>query len=209
MSTHLGSIDPDKVDLALMLPCDGLNGLGNLLPLGIARLDKDVREGKSSIRVGGKVVGRNLVKEGDGVLAHECSELGDIDSSDEVVAALIEGLVEDDGGGADARDLGGVERESEEVVVAVDLGVLCEGSLRHLIRLGEVGNDDELVGRLELVVVRCSDVGDGRKRLPGESSQYERAEGEEGGELTCACSSRYRPSCAILHTLMPLRDGRP
>jgi hypothetical protein len=81
----------------------------------------------------------------------------------EVVAALVEGLVEDDGRGLDGGlgDGGRVGGEAEEVVVAVGLGKVIEGLFVDAVVGGEVGDDDDLVGLGELGVVGGGDLGDG------------------------------------------------
>lgn len=165
--THLDGVDPDKVDLALVLARDGLERLDNLGALRVGTRDKDVRERDPGLGVGGKVVGRDLVEQRDRVLLGKLVQRLGRDGAFEVVAALVKGLVHDDGGGLDVGggDGGGVGRETKEVVVAVLVGKLLEGVGSLAVRGVDVGDQDDFVGALELVVVLGRDVRNGRQRL--------------------------------------------
>jgi hypothetical protein len=91
---HLDGVNPDEVNLALVLTSDGLDSLDDLLTLRVGGLDEDVGKGKTGLSVSSEVVGRNLVEEGDGVLLSEDEERVVGDLALEVVAAFVEGLVE-------------------------------------------------------------------------------------------------------------------
>lgn len=151
-----------------MLTSDRLDGLDNLLALRVGGLDEDVSEGETGLGVGGEVVGRDLVEKGNRVLLGEDEERVVVDLTLEVVAALVEGLVEDDSGDLDVGSSGGggVGRDTEEVVVAVEVGKVGEGGLDGRVGLVDVSDEDDLVGGAELVVVLGGDVGNGGKCLP-------------------------------------------
>ena len=67
--------------------------------------------------------------------------------------ALIERLVENNGGLHDALGLGesDVRSGTEEEVVSMRLGDFGEGGVGRLVVSAEVANDDDFVGRLELI----------------------------------------------------------
>lgn len=171
--THLVRVDPDKVHLALELTSDRLEALDESDAAGIVGGNEDVCEGNAGLCVEGKVLGRDLVKKGDGVVGDKvCQGLAG-EGAGEVVPALVEGLVHDHGGGSDASlgDGSGVVRDAEEVVVTVGLGEVVESSNVVGVRLVKVGDENDLVGSLELDVIVGGDCGDGRESLPGEDEQ--------------------------------------
>lgn len=68
---YLGGINPDKVDLALVLPGNRLNSLGNLTSLGITSLDENVSQRQTSLGVHCEVIRRDLIQERGSVLLDE------------------------------------------------------------------------------------------------------------------------------------------
>lgn len=155
-SIYLVGIDPDKVQLALVLTSDRFESLDDLLPLGVARFDEDVGQGDTSLCVGSKVIGRDFVEKRYRVLLCENEESIVRDGAREFVATFIESLVEDDSGGLDVGGSGDsrISRETEEVIVSVEISEVVEGGLGSLVGLVGVSDNDDLVGSLEFVVVR-------------------------------------------------------
>lgn len=85
------------------------------------------------------------------------------------VLALVERLVQDDGGLLDTLSLGngGVVGGTEEVLVAETLGDSGEGLVGSLVVLVEVGDQNNLVGGLELLEAVLGEGRNGGKRLLG------------------------------------------
>lgn len=168
----LDSVDPDEVDLALVLLGNGLDGVDVLLELLIIRVDEHVGERKTGLGVSGVVLAGNLVEESDRVVEDELLEdldVGVLDAVDgEVSATVVELLVDNDGRGLDASDLGGVliGGDTEEVVVTVLLSDLGESGSRSVGLGAKVGNDDDLVGGLEFLVVGGGDFANSGEGLP-------------------------------------------
>lgn len=168
----LDGVDPDEVDLALVLLGDGLDGVDVLLELVIIGVDEEVGKRKTSLGVGWVVLAGDLVEKGDRVVEDELLEdlgVGVLDASGgEVCAAVVELLVDNDGWGLNASDLEGVGvgGDTEEVVVTVLFSDRAEDMGDRVGLGGEVGNNDDLVGLLELLVVGEGDLADGGESLP-------------------------------------------
>lgn len=168
----LDSVDPDKVDLALVLLGNGLDGVNVFLELLIIGVDEHVGERKTGLGVGWVVLAGNLVEESDRVVEDELLEdldVGVLDAVDgEVGATVVELLVDNDGWGLNASDLGSllVGGDTEEVVVTVLVSDGGESRSRSIGLGAKIGNNDDLVGGLEFFVVGGSDVANSGERLP-------------------------------------------
>lgn len=120
--------------------------------------------------VAGVGLGANLANEGS---RGGLGELGDSLLGEAILEgalALVELLVEDNGGLLDASSLGklGVRGGAEEEGVPELLSDSGVGSVAGLVVGGEVANEDDLVGSLELLVGLGSlEKRDGRERLLG------------------------------------------
>lgn len=187
----LDGVDPDKVDLALVLLGQGFQSLHERLFRGTSRVDEQVGEGQTSLGVDGIVFGRDLVDEGQSVFGDERRQgvfvLG-VALVD--VHPLVEFLVEDD---AVRREIGRcqslIRDGTKEVAVtklvgdeAERLGDARVGVVGHddavrasetsqvrsriRIRFCERDNDLHSLQSLELVVVGRVDLGNSRKGLP-------------------------------------------
>ena len=146
---------------------DGLERLGQRGPAGVLALDEDVRQRDARLGVHGKVLRRDLVEERDRVFGDEIDEAVGGERARELVAALVERLVEDERGRLDVgrRERRRVGGQAEEVVVPVRLGERVERvTVRHVALL-EVRDDDDPVRGRELGVVGRGDRRDGRQRL--------------------------------------------
>jgi hypothetical protein len=154
-----------KVDLALELLSDGLEGIAKLLAL-LRSLREDVCEGNASGHVAGVGLRANLSNERGGRGGNEGGNGILLELLGEGVLALIESLVDNQGGGLDALSLGNssVVDATEEVGIAETLSKLGEGLVGALIVGVEVGDDNNLVGGLELlkgVLCENGDSGEG------------------------------------------------
>lgn len=161
-------VDGGEVDRALVLESEGLELLGELLAL-LGSLSEDVCEGKASGHVSGVGLGADLTNErGRGDLG-ELADSIRIEGLGKDVLAVIEGLVEDEAGLLDTLSLGkgGVVGGSEEEVVTETIGDRGEGLVGGLVVGGKVGDEDDLVGGLELLESVLCDVGDGGESLLG------------------------------------------
>lgn len=56
LATHLVGVDPDKVDLSLVVTGDGLNALDESRSLRVIGWDEDVRKGNTSFSVEGEIL---------------------------------------------------------------------------------------------------------------------------------------------------------
>lgn len=154
---ELDGVDPDEVHLPLELLRNGADRVNLLLEVLLGAVDEEVRERLLAAGVEAVVLAVDLVDDGDGELLDPLLELAGLRAlgGQRVLGALVvEGAVDNNlgrgntGGGSNV----GVGDVTEEVVVAVLLGDLGELLRDGLILLG-VGDDDELVGLDELVVV--------------------------------------------------------
>ena len=166
-----GSVDGSEVDLSAVLLGDGLEVSGESLTL-LGGLGEDVGEGKAGLReslagvgngcsndaityghVAGVGLGTDLTDQGSG---SGLGELGDGLGGEAVLEgalALVELLVENNGGLLDALGLGqslvGSGAKEERVSELLSDGV--ESSVARLVVGSEVANEDDLVGGLELL----------------------------------------------------------
>lgn len=166
VSTESLGVNGSKVDNTTQGLSDGLKGLAKLLAL-LGGLGEDVREGNASGHVAGIGVGANLTDEGGGGgLGELLNGLG-VELLSEDSLALVEVLVEDDGRGGDTLSLGesGIAAGTEGVLVAELIGDLGEGLVGGLVSSVEVGDNDNLVGLLELLNVVLGEGRDGGKGL--------------------------------------------
>ena len=167
VSTEGLGVNDTNVDLALVLLSDGLERVGKLLAL-LSGLREDVTKGDTGGHVVSVGLGANLANQGSGSSLGELLDgvgvelLARVDS-----LALIEVLVENDGGGLDALSLGdgGVVDTTEEVAVAERLGNGCVGLVGGLVVSGNVGNEDDVVGGLEVLKGILGQDGDGGQGL--------------------------------------------
>lgn len=161
-------VDGSEVDLALVLESEGLQLLGKLLTF-LGSLGEDVCEGNASGHVSGVGLGANLTNEGCGGDLGEVADSVRIEGLGEDVLAVVEGLVEDETGLLDTLSLGqsSVVGGTEEEVVTETVGDRGKGLVGGLVVGGEVGDEDDLVGGLELLECVLGDFGDGGESLLG------------------------------------------
>jgi hypothetical protein len=182
---ELDGVDGDKRDLALVLGGDRPERLeeGLVGPL-LGVVDESVGDGDTGLGVEGEVLRADLVEERHGVDldpgAKGFGSQGSVSRRRESVGSLVKGLVKDDGRGR-GRDGGERERRgvvgvAEEVRVAVGIGVGGEG-LGGVGSGRSVGDKDNLVRALELVVVRGGDLRDSGEGLPGRKGEEARGGG--------------------------------
>lgn len=152
MSTESLGIDGSEVELALVLLSNGLEGLRELLSL-LRGLGEDIGEGNASGHVSGVGLRADLTDERGGGLDNEGGDVLGDELLREGVLLLVEGLVEDDGRGLDTLSLGNgsIVDTTEEVGVSESLSDTSEGLVGGLVIGIEVGDDDNLVGGLELL----------------------------------------------------------
>lgn len=166
MGTEGLGVNGTEVNLALVLLSDGLESLVQLLAL-LGGLGEDVGEGEASRHVVSVGLGANLANQrSGGRLGELLDSIGIKLLAGEDGLALVEGLVDDNGGGLDALSLSdsGISDTTEEVVVAQLLGNGGEGLRGGLIVGVGVGDNDNVVGSLELlegVLVEAGDSGKG------------------------------------------------
>ncbi|KAI6760212.1 hypothetical protein HG531_013413 [Fusarium graminearum] len=167
VGTESLSIDGGEVDLALVLLCDRLESLAELLAL-LLGLREDVSKGDTSGHVTSVCLRANLTNEGSSGSRDESRDGLLLKLLCEGVLALIESLVDNQGGGLDTLSLGnsGVVDATEEVGVTETLSKLGEGLVGALVIGVEVSNDNDLVGGLELLEgVLCEDGNSGEGLL--------------------------------------------
>lgn len=126
--SEFDSVDPDKVDLALVLLREGLEGLEGRFLVGGIGLGEVVSEGKTRLGVGRKVLRANLIDQGDRFGLDESLEAGGFKRLVKLDLGFVELAVKNDSGGGDTSGLGDlrVARKTEQKVVAVLLGDSCE-----------------------------------------------------------------------------------
>lgn len=168
VGTEGDSVNGGKVDLALVLLGKTADGLGEGLLL-LWGLEEDVGEWDASGHVSLVGVWANLTNQWSG---SDLGELGDLLGGELAIEdglALIEGLVENDGWGLDAISLseGGISSDTEEEVITEAVGNTGEDLVGLLVVLREVGDDNDLVGLLELLNRRVIELGDGWQGLLG------------------------------------------
>lgn len=166
VSTERLGVDGSEVDLAAVLLSDGLQGGAKFLTL-LGGLGEDVGEGKASGHVAGVGLGADLTDQGSGGGLGEGLNGLSVELLSEGGLALIERLVEDNGRGLDALSLSnsGVVDATEEVGVAELLGDLGEGLVGGLVSGVDVGDENDLVGGLELLKGVLGEDGDGGQGL--------------------------------------------
>ncbi|KAH4295492.1 hypothetical protein HBI01_156720 [Parastagonospora nodorum] len=167
LAERLG-VDGGEVDGTLVLEGEGLQLLGEVVAL-LLGLGEDVGQRNASSHVAAVRLGANLTDEGGrGDLGELLDVLG-VELLSEDVLSVVEGLVEDQAGLGDTLGLGqgGVAGGAKEEVVAEAIGDLGKGLVRGLVVGGKVGNEHDLVSRLELLEGVLGDVGDGREGLLG------------------------------------------
>jgi hypothetical protein len=170
--TVLESVNPDEVDLALVLLGNGPDGVNEGVLVIFGGVDEEIGERKTGASVVGIVLSTDFVNERKGVFLDESLEVlgGGVDDTVgwEVVAALIEGLVEDDGGRSNTSSLNGsgVGGETEEVVITVLLSDSREDRCGGFASSGNVSNSDDLVSLGEFFVVGSGDLADSWQGLP-------------------------------------------
>lgn len=166
VSTESLGVDGSEVDNTTLSLSDGLEGIAKLLAL-LGGLGKDVGEGNASRHVAGIGVGANLTDErGRGSLGELLNGLG-VELLGEDGLALVEVLVEDNGRGSDTLSLGesSIAAGTEGVLVAELISDLGEGLVGSLVGGIEVGDNDDLVGLLELLNVVLGEDRNGGKGL--------------------------------------------
>jgi hypothetical protein len=167
LAERLG-VNGSEVDGALVLECEGLQLLGEVVTL-LLSLSEDVRQRNAGIHVAAVRLGANLADEGSGGNLGEVLDVLGVELLGEDVLAVVKGLVEDEAGLRDALGLGqrSVAGGAEQEVVAEAVGDRGEGLVGGLVIGGEVGDEDDLVGRLELLERVLGDVRDGGESLLG------------------------------------------
>ena len=167
---ELDTIDPNKVDFALVFLCNGPDTSDVFVFLFFRRVDEEVTKRESAGYVSLEVVTADFVDIRDRVLLSEA--LNFLDGSRgsvecKVNARLVEFPVEDNCRRLDTCFLDGplVGGETEEEVVAVFFGGFGEFWSGCLGFAGEVGDEDESVGFLEFGVVVGFHFGDSGEGL--------------------------------------------
>ena len=170
--TKLNSIDPDKVDLALVLGSDRTNGVNVLLALLVCGVKEQVGEGLAALSVCGVVFAADLINDGDCELLDPGFELLGCQIRYGVRVfgnGLVEGTVEDECRGLDTSRLNNflVGRDTKEVVVTVRVGECAVLGSGCVSRGGEESKSNDLVCVLEFVECGLCNVRNSRERLPG------------------------------------------
>lgn len=167
LAKRLG-VNGSEVDLALVLEGQGLELLGELLAL-LGGRGEDVGEGDAGGHVVAVGLGADLADERGGGDLGEGADGVSVELVRVDVLAVVEGLVQDEAGLLDTLGLceGGVVGGAEEEVVAQAVGDRREGLVRGLVVGGDVGDEDDLVGRLELGERGLGHLGDGGQGLLG------------------------------------------
>lgn len=152
VSTESLGVDSGEVNLALELLSNGLEGIAELLAL-LLGLGEDVGKGNTSRHVAGVGLRADLTNEGGGGSRDEGGDGLLLELVGESVLALIESLVDNQGRGLDTLSLGNssVIDATEEVGVTKTLSKLGESLVGALVIGVEVGNNNDLVGGLELL----------------------------------------------------------
>ena len=166
VSTESLGVNGSEVDLALVLLSDGLKSVSELLAL-LLGLREDVSKRDTSRHVTGVGLRADLANERSGGSRDERGNGVLLELLGESVLALIERLVDNQGGGLDALSLsdGSVVDTTEEVGVTETLSKLGEGLVGALVIGVEVGNDNDLVGGLELLEGVLCEEGDSGEGL--------------------------------------------
>lgn len=182
---ELDSIDPDKVDLALVLLCDGgnLSNLGLLVRVG--GIEEEVGKRKTGLGIVGIVLAANLVEERNSVLLDKGIDRlggGGLDIS-KFIAALIEflkasqsgyydetystDLVKDKSGSSDTSllDCSRVSGYTEEVVITMIFSNSSNALGECIIGRVDICNDDNLVLLDERSMRICSNFAESGKSL--------------------------------------------
>ena len=167
----LDSVDPDKVDLALVLGGDGLERVDVLVVLLVGGVNEEVGEGLAARGVGLVVLRTDLIEDGNGEVSDPTLDVVNLGAGDGVRVLglrLVERAEDDNGRGSDTSSRGdlGVGAETEEVVVAVLVRGRAELGSRCLSGGGKEGESDDLVRLLELLEVLLGNLGDRGERLP-------------------------------------------
>ena len=161
-------VDGSEVDGALVLDGKGLQVLSELLTL-LSSLSEDVGKRNASGHVASVCLGANLANEGSGSDLSEGLDGLSVELLGEDILAVVERLVKDKTGLLDTLSLGesGVVGGTEEVVVTETVGDRVEGLVGGLVVGGEVSDEDDLVGGLELLECVLGDLRDGGQSLLG------------------------------------------
>ena len=153
---ELNGVDPNEVDLALVLGCDRLDEVDVLFLLFVRRVNEQVRERLAALSVNLVVVGVDLVNDRDGEILDPALEVSGGERGDGVGVfgdGIIEGAVDDDSRRSDAgcfEDLF-VGGQAEKVVVAVLARSRVELNSESVGGGADKSKSDKFVGLLELV----------------------------------------------------------
>ena len=167
----LDSVNPNEVNLALVLRGDWLKRLNVLLVLLVGGVNEKVRERLGARRVSLVVLRTDLVKEGYGEVANPVLEVLDLRAGDGIGVnhlRLVERPEDSNSRGSNtsgSRDVS-ISGKTEEVVIAVLVRGRAELRGRRVGGRGEEGDNDELVSLLELLKVLLGNLGYGGERLP-------------------------------------------
>lgn len=166
--TESTGVNGSEVDGTLVLDSKRLQLLSELLTL-LGCLGEDVGEGNASGHVASVCLGANLADEGSGSNGSEGLDRLSIELLGEDILAVVERLVEDETRLLNTLSLGesGIICGTKKVVVAEAAGDRVEGLVGGLVVGGEVSNEDDLVGGLELLECVLGDLGDGGQTLLG------------------------------------------
>jgi hypothetical protein len=168
VSTESDGVNGSEVDLALELLSEWANLLGESL-LGLWGVEEDVGEWDTGRHVSLVGVWADLTNQWGGSSLGELGDLLSLKLAIEDNLAFIEGLVENNSWGLNTLRLGesGIGGDTEEVVVTERVGDTVENLVRGLVVLSKVGNNDNLIGLLEVVMRGDIELGDGWERLLG------------------------------------------
>lgn len=165
--TKLDSIDPNKVDLGLVVSGDGANGLDVFLVSLVRGVDEKVCEGLVAGSIDGVVLAVDFTDDGDGQVLDPLLDILDGSGGNGVRVGrlgFVELPVENDGGRCHTSGSDGslVRGQTEEEVITVLLSSLAEFRSWGFRCRGNVRDGDDFVSFFELFKVGGGDWADGR-----------------------------------------------
>lgn len=164
--TKLNSINPNEIDLRLVLGSNGLNG-GNVGVLVFERrVDEEVRKRLGTTRVDAVIFTVDLVNDGNRKIRNPILEilLCEGCNRDGVhCLRFVKGTVNNDSGRSNASSVNNilVSCQTKQIVITFALSSSVENGGWRFDGRVEVSNGDNFVGFLEFVIIGESDIRDG------------------------------------------------